>query len=150
MRRALRFQVDLQQEIQSTGKSPTEQGHREWYNQQNRKSHGHAKRVTRLYKYLRDFKNTFTVASVAMTTLVGMAVEATDAAEVEHTAKRSGSHLGLDRRIPAEPSDTKSAKPSPANRNFRPALDAKSIRKLLQTISPLHRADKGGNRLRRR
>ena len=54
-------------------------GHREWYNDQNRKSHGHLKKVTRLYKYMRDFKNTFTVASVAMTTLAGMAVEATDA-----------------------------------------------------------------------
>ena len=53
-------------------------GHREWYNTQNRKSHGHLKRVTRLYKYLRDFKNTFTVSSVAITTLAGMAVEATD------------------------------------------------------------------------
>ena len=57
-------------------------GHREWYNDQNRKSHGHLKKVTRSYKYLRDFKNTFTVASVAMTTLAGMAVEATDAAKL--------------------------------------------------------------------
>ena len=57
-------------------------GHREWYNDQNRKSHGHLKKVTRLYKYLRDFKNTFTVASVGMTTLAGMAVEATDAAKL--------------------------------------------------------------------
>lgn len=57
-------------------------GHREWYNDQNRKSHGHLKKVTRLYKYLRDFKNTFTVASVAMTTLAGMAVEATDKAQL--------------------------------------------------------------------
>lgn len=57
-------------------------GHREWYNDQNRKSHGQLKRVTRLYKYLRDFKKTFIVASVGMTTLAGMAVEATDAAEL--------------------------------------------------------------------
>ncbi len=57
-------------------------GHREWYNDQNSKSNGHLKRVTRLYKFLRDFKNTFTVASVAMTTLAGMAVEKTDAANL--------------------------------------------------------------------
>ena len=57
-------------------------GHREWYNDQNRKSHGHLKKVTRLYKHLRDFKNTFTVASVGMTTLAGMAVEGTDAAKL--------------------------------------------------------------------
>ena len=57
-------------------------GHREWYNDQNRKSNGHLKRVTRLYKYLRDFKNTFTIASVGMTTLAGLAVERTDAAKL--------------------------------------------------------------------
>lgn len=57
-------------------------GHREWYNDQNRKSRGHLKKVTRLYKYVRDFKSTFTVASVAMTTLAGMAVEKTDASKL--------------------------------------------------------------------
>ena len=53
-------------------------GYKCWFLEQSRKSNGHLKRVTRLLKYLRDHKNTFTVRSIALTTLAGMAVEATE------------------------------------------------------------------------
>lgn len=52
-------------------------GYKNWLNDQNRKSNGHLKHVVRLLKHLRDYKRTFTVRSIALTTLVGMAVEAT-------------------------------------------------------------------------
>ena len=49
--------------------------YRDWYNNQNVKSHGDLKRVTRLLKYLRQSKRTFTADSIVLTTLAGMAVE---------------------------------------------------------------------------
>lgn len=52
--------------------------YRDWFNEQNRKSNGNLKRAVRLLKHLRDRKNRFTVASVAITTLAGMAVESFD------------------------------------------------------------------------
>ena len=57
-------------------------GYKDWFIEQNRKSSGHLRRVTRLLKYLRDHKNTFTVRSIALTTLTGMAVEATEPARL--------------------------------------------------------------------
>ena len=53
-------------------------GYKDWFRDQNRKSNGHLKKVVRLLKYLRDHKNTFTVRSIALTTLAGMAVEDLD------------------------------------------------------------------------
>ena len=52
--------------------------YKEWFQENNRKSNGHLKRTVRLLKYLRDHKDTFTVSSVALTTLAGMAVQETD------------------------------------------------------------------------
>jgi hypothetical protein len=49
--------------------------YRDWYNSQNSKSHGDLKRVTRLLKYLKQSKRTFTADSIVLTTLAGMAVE---------------------------------------------------------------------------
>lgn len=49
-------------------------GYRNWFNEKNRKTNGHLKRVTRLLKYLRDHKRTFSVKSILLTTLVGRAV----------------------------------------------------------------------------
>ena len=53
-------------------------GYKDWFKKQNSKSNGHLKRVVRLLKYLRDYKNTFTASSIALTTLAGMAVEDLD------------------------------------------------------------------------
>lgn len=49
--------------------------YRDWYNNQNSKSRGDLKRVTRLLKYLKQSKRTFTADSIVLTTLAGMAVE---------------------------------------------------------------------------
>ena len=53
-------------------------GYKDWFRDQNRKSNGHLKKVVRLLKYLRDHKNTFTVRSIALTTLAALAVEEVD------------------------------------------------------------------------
>ena len=50
-------------------------GYKDWFHDQNRRSNGHLKRVVRLLKFLRDHKNTFTVRSIALTTLAGLAAE---------------------------------------------------------------------------
>ena len=49
-------------------------GYREWFNDKNSITHGNLKRVTRLFKYLRDNKQTFTAPSILLTTLIGNAV----------------------------------------------------------------------------
>ena len=49
-------------------------GFRDWFNNKNRITNGNLKLVTRLLKYLRDHKNTFTAPSVLLTTLIGNAV----------------------------------------------------------------------------
>ena len=61
-------------------------GYKDWFREQNRKSNGHLKRVVRLLKYLRDHKNTFTVRSVALTTLAGLAVEEADPSKLNSLA----------------------------------------------------------------
>ena len=53
-------------------------GYKDWFRDQNRRANGHLKRLVRLLKYLRDHKNTFTVRSIALTTLAGLAVEEID------------------------------------------------------------------------
>ena len=49
-------------------------GFRDWFNEKNRITNGNLKLVTRLLKYLRDHKKTFTAPSVLLTTLIGNAV----------------------------------------------------------------------------
>ena len=49
-------------------------GFRDWFNQKNRITNGNLKLVTRLLKYLRDHKKTFTAPSVLLTTLIGNTV----------------------------------------------------------------------------
>ena len=49
-------------------------GFRDWFNQKNRITNGNLKLVTRLLKYLRDHKKTFTAPSILLTTLIGNAV----------------------------------------------------------------------------
>ena len=49
-------------------------GFRDWFNQKNKATNGNLKLVTRLLKYLRDHKQTFTAPSVLLTTLIGNAV----------------------------------------------------------------------------
>lgn len=61
-------------------------GYKDWFREQNRKSNGHLKRVVRLLKFLRDHKNTFTVRSIALTTLAGLAVEEIDRSELNTLA----------------------------------------------------------------
>ena len=50
-------------------------GYRDWYNQKNRITNGNLKLVTRLLKYLRDHKQTFTAPSILLTTLIGDTVD---------------------------------------------------------------------------
>ena len=49
-------------------------GHREWFNDRTRVTHGNLKRVTRLLKFLRDHKGNFAAKSVLLTTLIGETV----------------------------------------------------------------------------
>ena len=49
-------------------------GFRDWFNDKNRITNGNLKLVTRLLKYLRDHKKTFTAPSVLLTTLIGNTV----------------------------------------------------------------------------
>lgn len=46
-------------------------GFRNWFNDKNRITNGNLKLVTRLLKYLRDHKKTFTAPSILLTTLIG-------------------------------------------------------------------------------
>lgn len=50
------------------------EGFNEWLDAQNRAANGHLVAVIRLIKYLRDYKQTFSVKSVILTTLLGGAV----------------------------------------------------------------------------
>ena len=49
-------------------------GFRDWFNEKNRISNGNLKLVTRLLKYMRDHKRTFTAPSILLTTLIGNTV----------------------------------------------------------------------------
>ena len=49
-------------------------GFRDWFNEKNRVTNGTLKLVTRLLKYLRDHKKTFTAPSILLTTLIGNTV----------------------------------------------------------------------------
>jgi hypothetical protein len=51
------------------------EGFNEWLDEQNRLANGHLIAVIRLMKYLRDYKQTFSVKSVVLTTLLGGAVK---------------------------------------------------------------------------
>ncbi len=53
-------------------------GFRDWFNEKNRVTNGNLKRVTRLMKYLRDYKQTFTAPSILLTTLIGNAIYDSD------------------------------------------------------------------------
>ncbi len=50
-------------------------GFRDWFNEKNRVTNGNLKLVTRLLKYLRDHKKTFTAPSILLTTLIGNTVK---------------------------------------------------------------------------
>ena len=49
-------------------------GFRDWFNGKNRVTNGNLKLATRLLKYLRDHKKTFTAPSILLTTLIGNTV----------------------------------------------------------------------------
>ena len=53
-------------------------GYRNWFNEKTRITNGELKRDTRLLKYLRDHKQTFSVKSILLTTLIGISVYNTD------------------------------------------------------------------------
>lgn len=55
------------------------EGFTRWYQDRNRTTNGHLKRVIRLMKYLRDIKATFSVKSVILTALLGERVNAATA-----------------------------------------------------------------------
>lgn len=48
-------------------------GYRDWFNSMNSNTGGELKRCVRLLKYVRDIKQTFTIKSVTLTTLAGLA-----------------------------------------------------------------------------
>ena len=57
------------------GFEPTDgNGYRDWFNRKNRITNGNLKLVTRLLKYLRDHKKSFTAPSILLTTLIGSTV----------------------------------------------------------------------------
>ena len=49
-------------------------GYRDWFNGKTGVTNGHLKAVTRLFKYMRDHKRSFTVPSVVLTTIIGHSV----------------------------------------------------------------------------
>ena len=53
-------------------------GLRDWFNEKNRITGGNLKRVVRLLKFLRDYKNSFTAKSILLTTLAGNTIKASD------------------------------------------------------------------------
>ena len=53
-------------------------GYRNWFNEQNRITGGNLKRVVRLLKYLRDYKNNYTAKSILLTTLAGNTINTSD------------------------------------------------------------------------
>lgn len=53
-------------------------GYRDWFNGKTRITNGQLKRDTRLLKYLRDHKETFSAKSILLTTLIGSSVDTTD------------------------------------------------------------------------
>ena len=53
-------------------------GYREWFNDKNRITDGNLKRVTRLLKFHRDHKRTYSVASILLTTLIGDTIRKSD------------------------------------------------------------------------
>ena len=53
-------------------------GYRDWFNDKNRITGGHLKRVVRLLKHLRDHKNSFRAKSILLTTLAGNAIRTSD------------------------------------------------------------------------
>ena len=61
------YQTDELEETDGTG-------YRDWLNDKTRITSGNLKRVTRLLKFLRDHKRTFTAKSILLTTLIGDAV----------------------------------------------------------------------------
>ena len=52
-------------------------GYRDWFNEKTRITDGELKRDTRLLKYLRDHKETFSAKSILLTTLIGSSVYTT-------------------------------------------------------------------------
>ncbi len=57
------------------------QGYTDWINEKDRIAMGNLRRVLRLLKYLRDYKNTFSAKSVILTTVVGERIQDWEAAE---------------------------------------------------------------------
>ncbi len=53
-------------------------GYREWFNDKNRITDGNLKRVTRLLKFHRNHKRTYSVASILLTTLIGDTIRRSD------------------------------------------------------------------------
>lgn len=53
-------------------------GFRDWFNEKNRITNGYLKKTTRLFKYLRDRSNNFSVKSILLTTLLGNSVRDDD------------------------------------------------------------------------
>ena len=56
-------------------------GYREWFNDKNRITDGNLKRVTRLLKFHRNHKRTYSVASILLTTLIGETIRESDEGE---------------------------------------------------------------------
>lgn len=61
-------------------------GYREWFNGQNALTNGNLKRAVKLFKYLRDHRNNFTVRSILLTTLCGMQITQWNKSQVQTVA----------------------------------------------------------------
>lgn len=104
------------------------EGFNAWLDEQNRIASGHLVEVIRLLKYLRDFKGTFAIKSVIMTTLLGGAVSFINA--IDDNAYYSDMptallHIGkdLDRYLQANPYLPLIADPSCPGENFNHRWD---------------------------
>ena len=65
-------------EALTSSKPPTEQVNRDWFINKNSITNGYLRKTTKLLKYLRDHKRTFTAKSILFTTLIGNQVYGAD------------------------------------------------------------------------
>ena len=117
-------------------------GYRDWFNAKNSITSGNLKRVTRLFKYLRDHKQTFTAPSILLTTLIGNAVYDSDAGDEFRTlpdalrtiSNRINDFLQANQVMPVI------QKPGASRGRLREALGPDQVQPLQEHVRQLHPA----------
>ena len=120
-------------------------GYKNWFLDKNRKTKGNLRRVTRLVKFLRDHKNTFTAPSIILTTLLGQAIQqyeseqnfSTIAGTLDLLTTRVSEFLKANTKIPtiSNPALPKELFSSPANNRHWNDAQYKNFRKQFISLS---------------